>query len=50
MKYTLTNVVIKNYELSGNNGYATESLTLGFSEITWSFTGGGKGGWEVTKD
>ncbi|MGK0309982.1 MAG: type VI secretion system secreted protein Hcp [Lentimonas sp.] len=49
MKYTLTNVVIKSYTLTGGSGYATESLDLGFSEITWSFTGGGKGGWKNTE-
>lgn len=49
MKFTLTNVSITDYSFNGGSGYATETLTLRFSEINWSFTGGGKGGWKNTE-
>jgi type VI secretion system secreted protein Hcp len=50
MRYTLSNVFIKSYGLTAGTSYAAESLTLGFSKIIWTFTGGGTGSWDVTKD
>jgi type VI protein secretion system component Hcp len=49
MVYKLTQVSVKNYSLTGGGGYATESITLGFSEIEWRFTEGNiRGKWSVT--
>ena len=49
MEYELKNVCVKNYSLTGGSGYATESLTLGFTEITWKYTDGNiSGTWKHT--
>ncbi len=49
MEYELKQVSVKSYSLTGGSGYATESLTLGFTEVTWKYTDGNiSGTWKHT--
>ena len=51
MEYELKGVLIKSYNLSGGSGYATETLTLTFTEIKWTYTDGNiSGSWKHTEN